>query len=90
MGSNQNPFKNKEFWTPLYYTARLEIRFCKIGQKKASKAIIRKKNMCNPFEKTSDYFLNLDEKKVCDKKKMERGKSYFTNNVISNEKIGSY
>ena len=25
--------------------------------------------MCNPFEKTSDYFLNLDEKKVCDKKK---------------------
>ena len=44
--------------------------------------------MRNPFEKASDYFINLDEKKVCDKK-MERGKSYFTNNVISNEKIGS-
>ena len=25
--------------------------------------------MRNPFEKASDYFINLDEKKVCDKKK---------------------
>ena len=24
--------------------------------------------MRNPFEKTSDYFINLDEKKVCYKK----------------------
>ena len=44
----------------------------------------------NPIEKTSDYFNNLDEEKVCDKKKMERGKSYFANNAISNEKIGSH
>ena len=69
MRSNQTPFMNKEFWTLLYYTARLEIRFWKIKQKKAGKAIIRKKYARNPFEKTSDYFNNLDEKKVCDKKK---------------------
>ena len=89
MTNNQTPFMKKEFWTLLYCTARLEIRFWKIKQKKAGKAIIRKKYARNPFEKTSDYFNNLDEKKVCDKK-MERGKSYFANNVISNEKIGSH
>ena len=90
MTNNQTPFMKKEFWTLLYCTARLEIRFWKIKQKKAGKAIIRKKYARNPFEKTSDYFNNLDEKKVCDKKEIGRGKSYFTNNVISNEKIGSY
>ena len=89
MTSKQTPFMNKEFWTPLYYTARLEIRFRKIKQKKAGKAIIRKKYARNPFEKTLDYFNNLDEKKFVIKK-MERGKSYFANNVISNEKIGSH
>lgn len=72
MRSNQTPFMNKEFWTPLYYTARLEIRFLKIKQKKAGKAIIRKKYARNPIEKTSDYFNNLDEKKVCDKKNGKR------------------
>ena len=30
------------------------------------------KNMRNPFEKASDYFINLDEKKVCDKKNGKR------------------
>ena len=69
MRSNQTRFMNKEFWTPLYYTARLEIRFLKIKQKKAGKAIIRKKYARNPIEKTSDYFKYLHEKKVCDKKK---------------------
>ena len=68
MRSNQTPFMSKEFWTPLYYTARLEIRFLKINQKKAGKAIISKKYARNPIEKTSDYFNNLDEKRVCDKK----------------------
>ena len=90
MRSNQTPFMNKEFWTPLNYTTRLEIRFLKIKQKKASKARIKKKYARNPIEKTSDYFKYLHEKKVCDKKKMERGKSYFSNNAISNEKIGSH
>ena len=42
MRSNQTPFMNKESSTPLYYTARLEIRFLKIKQKKADKATIRK------------------------------------------------
>ena len=42
MRSNQTSFMNKESSTPLYYTARLEIRFLKIKQKKASKAIMRK------------------------------------------------
>ena len=45
----------------------LEIRFLKIKQKKAGKAIIRKKYARNPIEKTSDYFKYLHEKKVCDK-----------------------
>ena len=90
MRSNQTPFMNKEFWTPLNYTTRLEIRFLKIKQNKAGKAIIRKKYARNPIEKTSDYFKYLHEKKVCDKKKMERGKSYFGNNAISNEKICSH
>ena len=69
MRSNQTPFMNKEFWTPLSYTTRLEIRFLKIKQNKAGKAIIRKKYARNPIEKTSDYFKYLHEKKVCDKKK---------------------
>ena len=69
MRSNQTPFMNKEFWTPLNYTTRLEIRFLKIKQNKAGKAIIRKKYARNPIEKTSDYFKYLHEKKVCDKKK---------------------
>ena len=69
MRSNQTPFMNKEFWTPLNYTTRLEIRFLKIKQNKAGKAIIRKKYARNPIEKTSDCFKYLHEKKVCDKKK---------------------
>ena len=89
MGSNQTPFMNKEFWTPLYYTARLELRFCKIGQKKACKAIIRKK-MCIILLKKHQITLLTWMRKKFVIKKMERGKSYFTNNVISNEKIGSY
>ena len=89
MRSNQTSFMNKESWTPLYYTARLEIRFLKIKQKKAGKAIIRKKYARNPIEKTSDYFNNLMRKRFVIKK-MERGKSYFANNAISNEKIGSH
>ena len=56
MRSNQTSFMNKESSTPLYYTARLEIRFLKIKQKKAGKAIIRKNYARNPIEKISDYF----------------------------------
>ena len=55
----------------------LEIRFLKIKQKKAGKAIIRKKCASNPIEKTSDYFKYLHEKKVCDKKKNGKRKILF-------------
>ena len=55
----------------------LEIRFLKIKQKKAGKAIIRKKYARNPIEKTSDYFKYLHEKKVCDKKKWKEENPIF-------------
>ena len=63
---------NKESLTPLCYTARLEILFWKIRTEESKQRHIRKKKMCIPFEKISDYFNNLDVKKVCDKKHGKR------------------
>ena len=71
MRSNQTPFMNKESSTPLYYTARLEIRFPKIKQKKASKAIIRKNMRVILLKKHQITLITWMRKRFVIKKKWE-------------------
>ena len=68
----------------LYHTEETQNMVCQVFLKPLNKLFsAHQQQMLCPM------WRHAKKKKVCDKR-MERGKSYFTNNVISNEKIDSY